>query len=169
MVPLAAYSLSPREGIGSFGVWYCVYMPNKHHKVATISATADDEAVAWSALDHFYRSDPEAPIDHLVVAGGVLLGSEDMVTQIISVINPSHPVTEVEVLPPGVRYAFTENRDTPADVAAAMVYAGSGRTFLDTSGWDALYASGQLGDEDAVPDDAGADDPDDSDDAPVVY
>lgn len=141
-------------------------MSNKHHKVATISATADDEAVAWSSLDHFYRADPDAPIDHLVVAGGVILGSEDMVTQIISVLHPTHPVTEVEVLPPGVKYAFTENRDTPADVAAAMVYAGLGRTFLDTNGWDALYASGQLGDEDVTTDN---DEDEDDDNGVVVY
>lgn len=145
-------------------MWYCVYMSNKHHKVATITATADDEAVAWSSLDHFYRADPDAPIDHLVVAGGVILGSEDMVTQIISVLHPTHPVTEVEVLPPGVKYAFTENRDTPADVAAAMVYAGRGRTFLDTNGWDALYASGQLGDD--VP---AANEDDEDDNGVVVY
>lgn len=135
-------------------------MSNKHRKVATISATADDEAVAWSSLDHFYRADPDVPIDHLVVAGGVLLGGEDMVAQIISVLHPTHPVTEVEVLPPGVKYAFTENRDTPADVAAAMIYAGLGRTFLDTNGWDALYETGQLGDDEAEGDD---------DDGLVVY
>lgn len=142
-------------------------MSNKHHKVATITAVADDEAVSWSSLDHFYRKDPDAPIDHLVVAGGVLLGSEDMVTQIISVLHPTHPVAEVEVLPPGVKYAFTENRDTPADVAAAMVYAGLGRTFLDTHGWDALYASGQLGNEDVADDND--DDDEDNDDGVVVY
>lgn len=144
-------------------------MSNKHQQVTTITAIADDEAVSWSALDHFYRADPDEPIDHLVVAGGVLLGSEDLVTQIISVLNPTHPVTEVEVLPPGVRYAFTETRDTPADVAAAFIYGGAGRTFLDTNGWDALYASGQLGDDE--PADATPDPDDDSDvpDGTLVY
>lgn len=135
-------------------------MSNKHRKVATISATADDEAVAWSSLDHFYRADPDAPIDHLVVAGGVLLGSKNMVEDAIGVLNPKHPVTEVTVLIPGVKYSFTENRDTPADVAAAFIYAGSGRTLLDSNGWDALYASGQLGDDEAECDD---------DDGLVVY
>lgn len=124
-----------------------MYMSNKHPKVVTISGTADGEAVAWSSLDHFYAVVKDAPVDPLVVAGGVLVGDDALVSRVLDILTPPSVVDEVEVLSPGVRYAFTENRDTPADVAAAFVAAGEGRTILDANGWDALYASGQLGDD----------------------
>ncbi len=125
-----------------------MYMSNKHPKVTTIAGTADGEAVAWSSLDHFYAAVKDAPVDPLVIAGGVLVGDGDLVSRVIDLLTPPSVVDDVEVLTPGGRYVFTENRDTPADVAAAMVAAGDGRTLLDANGWDALYASGQLGDDD---------------------
>lgn len=120
-------------------------MSNKHPKVVTLNATVDDEAVAWSSLDHFYSADQSAP---LVVAGGVLIGNDDLVARVTHYLVPPFLVNEVEVLPPGGKYTFTEGRDTPADVAAAIIAAGEGRALLDSNGWDALYASGQLDDDD---------------------
>lgn len=143
-------------------MWYGVYMSNKHHKVVTLSATVGDAAVAWSSLDHLHATVKGVPADPLVVAGGVLVSEDrDLITHVIDILTPPRIVTEVEVLIPGGMYAYTENRDTAADVAAAFMEAGNGRTLLDVNGWNALYASGQLGD-DTAPDD-------DADDSLVVY
>ena len=148
-------------------MWYGVYMSNKHPKVVTISATVDDAAVAWSSLDHFYSATENAPADPLVVADGVLVSEDsDLLASVIDILTPPRVVTEVEVLIPGGMYVYTENRDTAADVAAAFMEAGNGRTLLDVNGWDALYASGQLGD-DTDPDDE--DEDEDADDSLVIY
>lgn len=123
-----------------------------------MSATVNERAVAWSSVDHFYSYTAAPADDPLIVAGGILLGDDELTTRIIDILTPPRAVTDVEVLHPGVKYIYTEKRDTPADVAAAFIEAGGGRTLLDEGGWDALRASGQLGDDD------GPEDPPEGDD-----
>lgn len=106
----------------------------------TFSAHADGRAVAWSALDTSHV------LDGSDIAGGLLMGDETYAAEIRDVL--SDPLTtEVTVAHPGVRYVFSEGRDTPADVAAAMIYVGRGRAILSESGWEVLNAAMSVEDE----------------------
>lgn len=106
----------------------------------TFSAHVDGRAIAWSALDTAHI------LDGSDIAGGLLMGDEGYTTEIRDVL--SDPLTtEVTVVHPGVRYTFSEGRDTPADVAAAMIYVGRGRTILSEMGWEVLNAALSVEDE----------------------
>ncbi|EUA38580.1 hypothetical protein I549_4408 [Mycobacterium avium subsp. avium 2285 (R)] len=47
----------------------------------------------------------------------------------------------VRVADPNLDYVFTPERNTLADVAAAMLVAGNGRGRLSDTGWDVLDAA----------------------------
>lgn len=102
----------------------------------------DESFAAWSRMDHFHNDQGGDPASPSVVAGGVLVGNTalvDAIKHVLDVTDPN-PITDVIVEHPGVKYTFTEGRDTPADVAAAMIYVGAGRALLDDSGWEHLNA-----------------------------
>lgn len=123
-----------------------------------MSATVNERAVAWSSVDHFYSYTAAPTDDPLIVADGILLGDDELTTRIIDILTPPRAATSVEVLHPGMMYTYTDRRDTPADVAAAFIEAGGGRTLLDEGGWNALRGSGQIDSDD------GPEDPPDDDD-----
>lgn len=102
----------------------------------------DESFAAWSRMDHFHNTQEDAPAEPSVVAGGVLVGNTalvDAIKHVLDVTDPN-PITDVVVEHPGVKYTFTEGRDTPADVAAAMIYVGAGRALLDGNGREHLDA-----------------------------
>lgn len=102
----------------------------------TFTVKVDGKTAAWAAMDKF-RVQGES----LDVAGGLLLGDESLLEEVSDILRTDNVVTEVKVLHPGVFYEFTQGRDTPSDVAAAMIHAGHGRSILSTSGWEYLYAA----------------------------
>lgn len=110
----------------------------------TFTVVVDDDAAAWSELDRY------APADTDSVAGGVLVGDEDLVARIRRALTDTD-LSAIRVAPPNDMHVFTETRDTAADVAAAMIYAGNGRAILSRDGWDVLYAA--LPDHDTKDDD----------------
>lgn len=112
----------------------------------------DESFAAWSRMDHFHADQgaDTAP----AVAGGVLVGNTvlvDAIKHVLDVAEPN-PITDVTVVHPGVKYDFTEGRDTPADVAAAMIYVGAGRALLDDNGRAHLNAVLGLDDDDDADD-----------------
>lgn len=111
----------------------------------TVYANVDGRTISWSKLDHLAADD--GTDDH-VVSGGVLTGDQALIDIVKAVLDTSepNPVTSVRVDHPSVVYEFTEGRDTPADVVAALVYAGAGRAILSDSAWEIIEAA--LGDDD---------------------
>lgn len=69
-----------------------------------------------------------------------LLGDPSLVAIVREVLAGNLP-KRVRVADPDIDYVFTANRDTLADIAAAMLVAGNGRGRLSDSGWDALDAA----------------------------
>ena len=100
----------------------------------TITFRTDRGAIAYSALE---RPQPDEPGG---VAGGLLGGEPSLVAIVREILAGSLPKT-VRVAEPNLDYVFTGNRDTVADVAAAMLVAGNGRGRLCDAGWDALDAA----------------------------
>lgn len=114
----------------------------------TFYANVDGRTIAWSQMDELHNLPMHDPFSR-VVAGGVLAGDRDLVAMVCSVLDTSepNPVTEVTVAHPGVVFEFTEGRDTPADVAAAMVYAGAGRALLGERAREVLNDALPMDDE----------------------
>ena len=100
----------------------------------TFLVHVDEKIAAWSELDEQHTSG-----DGTDLAGGVLAGDRELTAAIRSVLEEATPL-EVTVAHPSVYYVFSEGRDTPADVAAAMIFVGAGRSILSESGWDILNA-----------------------------
>jgi len=100
----------------------------------TITFSTDRGVISYSALE---RPGPDEPGG---IAGGLLGGEPALVAIVREILAGSLPKS-VRVAEPNLDYVFTENRDTVADVAAAMLVAGNGRGRLSDSGWDALDAA----------------------------
>ena len=127
---------------------------------ATITVDVDGRSAAWTALDPPRRiprglrqlaaANPlvRRLLGHTegLVAAGVLVGDPQLTAAIADVLGPWSMVDAVTVAQPNVDYPFTPGRDTAADVAAAMIWVGSGRSRLSPSGWVALEPAitGQL-------------------------
>lgn len=109
----------------------------------------DGKTASWSEIEKpriVPRRGGSADIpDGDLVAGGVLGGDDSLVSAIRWVLEATSAVDHVLVLPPDAYWFFTEGRDTAGDIAAAMIYAGAGRSALSDSGWDELAAV--VGDE----------------------
>ena len=71
------------------------------------------------------------------MAGGLLGGDEHLVEWVTFML-AERQVSKVRVVEPNIDFAFTEARDTPADVAAAFLAVGGGRGELSPAGWDVL-------------------------------
>ena len=101
--------------------------------MATITITFSTErgAISWRALESPGPGEPGG------IAGGLLVGEPALVAIVREILAGSLPKT-VRVAEPNLDYVFTGNRDTVADVAAAMLVAGNGRGRLCDAGWDAL-------------------------------
>lgn len=111
----------------------------------TITFRTDHGVIAYSALERPQRGQPGG-------AANGLLGGEPSLVAIVREILAGNLPKSVRVAEPDLDYVFTANRDTIADVAAAMLVAGNGRGRLSDAGWDALdaaMADGELGGPDA--------------------
>jgi hypothetical protein len=106
----------------------------------TITFRTDRGVISYSALE---RPRPDEPGG---IAGGLLGGEPSLVAIVREILAGSLP-KRVRVAEPNLDYVFTTNRDTPADVAAAMLVAGNGRGRLSDTGWDALDAAAMADDE----------------------
>lgn len=100
----------------------------------TITFTTSRGVVAYSALERPLAGEPGG------IAGG-LLGGEPALVVIVGEILAGNLPHRVRVAEPNLDYVFSANRDTVADVAAAMLVAGNGRGRLSDAGWDALDAA----------------------------
>ncbi|MCB1287779.1 MAG: hypothetical protein KDB47_08810 [Mycobacterium sp.] len=100
----------------------------------TITFRTDRGVIAYSAMERPQPDDPGR------VANGLLGGDPSLVAIVREILAGSMPKS-VRVAEPNVDYVFTANRDTLADVAAAMLVAGNGRGRLSDAGWDALDAA----------------------------
>ena len=100
----------------------------------TITFSTDRGVISYSALERPRTDEPAG------IAGGLLGGEPALVAIVREILVGSLP-KRVRVAEPNLDYVFTENRDTVADVAAAMLVAGNGRGRLSDSGWDALDAA----------------------------
>lgn len=127
----------------------------------------DGKTASWSEIEKpriVPRRGGAADIpDGDLVAGGVLGGDASLVSSIRWVLEETSAVDHVLVLPPDAHWFFTEGRDTAGDIAAAMIYAGAGRSALSDSGWDELASvvGDDLDDLDEL------DEPDEIDDEPI--
>ncbi len=81
-------------------------------------------------------------LTYLRTAGGeaAFTGDAGLLAAVQAVLDPAGP-GRVRVIQPNVDHVFTPARDTPADIAAAMLCAGAGRGDLCDTGWDALADS----------------------------
>ena len=111
---------------------------------STFMVRVDTDFAAWSQMDHLRGDDADT------VAGGVLVGNKPLTDAIRSTLSDTD-LPDVVIAHPSVRYMFTEGRDTPADVAAAMIHAGAGRALLDENGW--AFLRDLLDDDSEDPDD----------------
>jgi hypothetical protein len=121
-------------------------------KPPTITVDVDGRTAAWTPLDPplrhplglrrlaAVRPDVRRLLAHTGgrVAGGVLVGDMELAAVIADVLGPWSRVDSVTVAQPGVTVTFSGGRDSAADVAAAMIHAGAGRSRLSDSGWEAL-------------------------------
>jgi hypothetical protein len=117
----------------------------------TITFITDRGAVSYSAIERPLPGEPGG------IAGGLLGGAPALVKIVREILAGSLP-QKVRVAEPNLDYVFTENRDTAADVAAAMLAAGNGRGRLSDAGWEALDAAM----EDDTAEDVDAD-------SPIIY
>lgn len=109
----------------------------------TFTVNIDGRTVAWSSLDSQADADDEA-----AVAGGVLAGDKTLVSAVKSLLEET-AISESQIAHPSIYYQFSNERNTPADVTAAMIYIGAGRAILSDEGWDVLNAAiGLTDDED---------------------
>lgn len=99
----------------------------------TITFSTDRGVISYRALQRPGQDEPAG------IASG-LFGGEPALVAIVGEILPGRLPKRVRVAEPDLDYVFSENRDTVADVAAAMLVAGNGRGRLSDSGWDALDA-----------------------------
>ncbi|OHU98200.1 hypothetical protein [Mycobacterium talmoniae] len=99
--------------------------------MSTLIFTRDGASVAYTRLEQPLADEPG------VVGGGLLAGDPALVTVVRRILTGVTP-ERVCVAEPNVYYQFTAARDTLADVAAAMLAAGSGRGQLSDLGWDVL-------------------------------
>lgn len=116
---------------------------------ATITFSTDRGVIAYSVLDRPPSGEAGG------IAGGLLGGEAALVAIVREILAGSLPKS-VRIAEPNLHYVFTENRNTVADVAAAMLVAGNGRGRLSDSGWDALDAAMEGGSAE-------------DDDNPVIY
>ncbi len=79
------------------------------------------------------------------LTGGLLGGEPTLVTIVQGILAGNLP-TRVRVAGTDIYYEFSATRDTLADVAAAMLAAGNGKGRLSDTGWDALDAAMECGD-----------------------
>lgn len=100
----------------------------------TITFSTSRGVVSWSALERRAAGAPGG------IAGGLLGGEPALVAIVREILAGSLPKT-VRVAEPNLDYMFTRNRDTAADVAAAMLVAGNGRGRLSDTGWEVLDAA----------------------------
>ncbi|CDO91298.1 hypothetical protein AWC29_00740 [Mycobacterium triplex] len=100
----------------------------------TITFSTSRGVVSWSALERRAVGPPGG------IAGGLLGGEPALVAIVREILAGSLPKT-VRVAEPNLDYMFTRNRDTAADVAAAMLVAGNGRGRLSDTGWEVLDAA----------------------------
>ncbi|MCH9731950.1 MAG: hypothetical protein K0U84_20125 [Actinomycetia bacterium] len=101
----------------------------------TITFGTERGVVSYTALDRRGSSDGRGG-----VAGG-LIGGEPALVAIVQQILAGNLPTRVRLADPDLDYVFTAGRDTPADVAAAMLAAGNGKGRLSDTGWEALDAA----------------------------
>ncbi|OBK19146.1 hypothetical protein [Mycobacterium sp. 1245852.3] len=100
----------------------------------TITFTTSRGGISWSALERRAAGSTGG------IAGGLLGGDPALVAIVREILAGSLPKT-VRVAEPNLDYIFTRNRDTAADVAAAMLVAGNGRGRLSDTGWEVLDAA----------------------------
>lgn len=100
----------------------------------TITFSTDRGVISYRALQRPGQDEPRS------IARGLLGGEPALVAIVRAVLAGSLPKS-VRVAEPNFDYVFSENRDTVADVAAAMLVAGNGRGRLSDSGWGALGAA----------------------------
>jgi hypothetical protein len=100
----------------------------------TITFSTARGVISYRALQRSGQDDPRG------IARG-LLGGEPALVAIVREVLAGRLPKSVRVAEPNLDYVFSENRDTVADVAAAMLVAGNGRGRLSESGWDALDAA----------------------------
>ncbi|OOK65181.1 hypothetical protein BZL29_7863 [Mycobacterium kansasii] len=100
----------------------------------TISFSTNRGVISWTALEHPVSGKASG------IAGGLLVGDPDMVAIVCQILAGNLP-KRVRVAEPNLDYVFTGNRDTAADVAAAMLVAGNGRGRLSDAGWQVLDAA----------------------------
>jgi len=100
----------------------------------TITFSTSHGVISWSALERRASGASGG------IAGGLLGGEPALVAIVREILAGSLPKT-VSVAEPNLDYVFTGNRDTAADVAAAMLVAGNGRGRLSDTGWAALDAA----------------------------
>lgn len=100
----------------------------------TITFHTDRGVITYSA-----RLKPGA--QHMAdIADGLLGGDPSLIAIVRQVLTGNLPKT-VRVAEPNLHYRFSAERNTLADVAAAMLVAGDGRGRLSDSGWEALDAA----------------------------
>lgn len=97
--------------------------------------TTDKGTISWQEVTRGTKIiDDEASN---IAAGGWLFGPKDMTRQIKDILHPGSDITGVDII--GMTYHFTDTRDTPADVVAAMYAVGIGKGLLSPQGWDIMY------------------------------
>lgn len=99
----------------------------------TITFRTDRGVISYSAYDRPQSGEPGD-------AGGLLGGDPSLVAIVRGILSGNLP-RRVRIAEPNLDYEFSSKRNTPADVAAAMLAAGNGRGRLSDTGWDALDAA----------------------------
>lgn len=100
----------------------------------TITFRTDRGVISYSAYDRPQSGEPGG------AAGGLLGGDPSLVAIVRGILAGNLP-RRVRIAEPNLDYEFSSKRNTPADVAAAMLAAGNGRGRLSDTGWDALDAA----------------------------
>lgn len=112
----------------------------------------DDGEVFWTPVTEKHVLDSTKHDTSDLLCEGYLFGPAELTSRVRTVLGEFGP-TKVHVNY-WAEYTFTENRDTLADLVAAMVSIGNGRGLLNTPGWDVLEeAMPELTDEENNQDD----------------
>ena len=104
-------------------------------RVVAVMVT-DNGTLTWQPAGE-YTGEGHNPED--IHADGWLFGPVPLTTRVRELLDPESEVESVPVM--WSRYTFTEQRDTPADVIAAMHATGMGRGLLNEHGWGILNAA----------------------------
>lgn len=89
--------------------------------------------VSWTPIRPGYT--PRGGDNKDIICSGWLLGDKDLRQQVKDIL-ANDAIESVDIY--WTRYVFSKERNTPADVVAALYSTGRGRGVLNDEGWDIL-------------------------------